>query len=134
MFLGSNFNLIFKIKFKLTLPFEVTLISNFLIDEHLDHISLMYINSNDSNDLDTKILGQWMPYSLNEIIDSSLEDNEVIFHSIFTTTIHIIELTNSLLCPYDLSSKKGNLGAIVFEPEVSLFVVFTKFPTVGSLL
>jgi hypothetical protein len=61
----SYLDLILKIELELTLPLEVTLICNLLFDEHLDHISLVYINGNDSDDLDTKIFGQWMSDSLN---------------------------------------------------------------------
>lgn len=82
------------------------LVDDLLVDEHLDHISLVHINGNDSDDFDTKLLVKWVTDSLNKIIDTLLDEYRVIFHGSLTTSIHIIELPDCFLSPDDLSAKK----------------------------
>jgi len=92
----------------------------------------MDINSNDRDDLDTKLFVEWMSDTLNQLINTLLDQDEVVFHCILATTVHVIELTNSLLSPDDLGGKKRDLSIVVLKPDVSGLVDITEVPTVSS--
>jgi len=106
LFKSSELLLFVNIELELRLPLEMLLVSNLSGDKHIDNISLMDINSNNGNDLNTKLIIKMNSDSLNQVIDSLLSDNSVVFHSILTTTIHVIELPDSLFSPNNLCTKK----------------------------
>jgi len=108
------------------------MVSNLSGDEHINDISLVDIDSNNGDDFNTEFIWKLNSDSLNEIVNSLLNDNREVLHSILATTVHIIELPDCLFSPYDLCAKERNLSTVVLEPNVSFLEAFSKIPVVSS--
>jgi len=86
----------------------------------MNNITLVHINGNDGDDLDTDFGDKWLSNTLNEGGDSSNANVTVFFHGGFgTTVLELFEGALGLLSPDNLGSEEGNLRVVVIEPEVA---------------
>jgi len=117
---------------KLGSPGENTGVSDFVDNEFLNDITLVHINGNNGDDLDTEFSAKVLSDTLNQGNNSADSNVEVFLHSGFRATVfELLEGTLSLFSPDDLGSEEGNLSVLVIEPNVASL---RKIPVFGGLL
>jgi len=79
---------------------------NLFIDQFNDDITFVYINSDDCDDLVTKIFSQIGSYTLDQLVDSMDSLLTIVLHGGFTSTFKFFEGTSGLLCPHNLSGQE----------------------------
>jgi hypothetical protein len=102
------------------------------LDELLNHITLVHINRNDGDDLDTELRGEISSHTLDQVTDSRDSHEVVLLHSGFgTTVLKLFEGALGLFSPHDLRGEERGLRVVVIEPSVAWL---SKVPLFSGLL
>mmetsp|Transcript_20734 Transcript_20734/g.31850 ORF Transcript_20734/g.31850 Transcript_20734/m.31850 type:complete len:616 (-) Transcript_20734:4614-6461(-) len=110
------------VELELGLPDEHLLVLDLLDDEVLDHITLVHINGDNGDDLHTEVVVQRGSHSLDQVLDTVDDHSQVVLHGRVTTSLELVEGAGGLLSPENLGGEESNLGAVIFEPLVTLLV------------
>ena len=122
------------LKFELWLPGERFSLADSHVDEILDHVTRVHIDSNDVDNFHTLEYLKRTGDFVDKFIDTCFDQFVAFFHCWLSSWRKLLKGSVDVFCPHDLSSKQGHLCTVIFNPFLTRLIFFFIVPNIRSTL